>query len=296
MRILILGGDGMLGHQLLRSWQSRHEVRVTLKLPLPHYSIYGLFGAGNSISGVDARRIESVERALDQHAPHAVVNTIGIVKQRAASLEAIPSIEVNALFPHRLALACERRGVRLIHMSTDCVFSGRKGGYGESDVPDPVDLYGRTKLLGELSEPQCVTLRTSIIGRELSRKMSLIEWYLSQKGAIRGFDRAIYSGFTTSEMARVIEHVLCRHADLSGLWHVASTPISKFDLLSRLNNLLGRDHDVAVERDTSFVCDRSLDGGAFAQRTGYRAPSWDAMLGELRQQIQQESQLYDLRR
>src|SRR5688572_30118244 len=208
----------MLGHQLLRELQGRHDVCVTLRRPLSDYSRYGIFNAENSIATVEADRFESVERALNQHRPDAVINAIGIIKQRAASQDAIASIKTNALFPHQLALACGVRAIRLVHLSTDCVFSGQKGCYEEQNVPDPVDLYGRSKLLGEVSGGNCVTLRTSIIGRELARKASLIEWYLTQHGTIRGFGRAIYSGFTTLEMTRILERILLRQPDLSGVW------------------------------------------------------------------------------
>ena len=275
----------MLGHQLLRSFENgQHEVRATLRGPLSSYGQYGIFNSKNTISGVMAERLDTVVRTLDEHKPNAVINAIGIIKQRAHAHDAITSIEINALFPHQLALLCAGRGVRLMHMSTDCVFSGRKGRYQEPDVPDPVDLYGRSKLLGELSEAPCITLRTSIIGLELSRKASLIEWYLRQRGTIRGFAKAIYSGFTTLEMARIIERILIQHRDLSGVWHIASAPISKFDLLTRLTGLLRRD-DIVVERDENFVCDRSLDGSQFEARSRYVPPAWDAMLAELAEQI-----------
>ena len=284
MRILILGGDGMLGHQLLRSFEnSQHEVRATLRGSLSSYQ-YGIFNAVNTIPGVTAERLDTVVRAFDEHRPDAVINAIGIIKQRPAAHDAVASVQINALFPHQLAFLCGERRIRLVHMSTDCVFSGRKGRYQERDIPDPVDLYGRSKLLGELGESPCITLRTSIVGLELSRKASLIEWYLGQRGTIRGFARAIYSGFTTLEMARIIERMLVEHRELSGIWHVASAPISKFELLTRLTALLRRD-DIAVERDESFVCDRSMDGSQFESRTGYVPPAWDAMLAELAEQI-----------
>jgi dTDP-4-dehydrorhamnose reductase len=294
VRILILGGDGMLGHRLLRGLAARHEVRVTLRRAMTYYAPFGLFTAGNAIDGVEATQFETVERALDVFAPKAVVNAVGIVKQRAAAKDAIASIEVNSLFPHRLALTCASRGARLVHLSTDCVFSGRKGTYTEADTPDAADLYGRSKLLGELDEPHCLTLRTSIIGLELVRDASLVEWYLAQRGTIRGFDRAIYSGFTTAEMTRIIERLLVRHGDLSGVWHVASAPISKYSLLSQLTAMLRRT-DIVVERDDSVICDRSLDGSRFAARTGYRAPPWEAMLTELAGEISEQGNIHDLR-
>jgi len=284
MRILILGGDGMLGHQLLQHFGARHEVRVTLRRELTAYAKNELFSASNSCAGIDVRATDRLYGVLKDFQPQAVINAVGIVKQRHTAKESIPSIEINALLPHRLAEMCGLLKARLVHMSTDCVFAGTSGGYTEDDVGDATDLYGRSKLLGEVGDVGCVTLRTSIIGLELARKSSLVEWYLAQKGTIRGFARAIYTGLTTIEMARIIEHVLVRHADLSGVWHVASESISKYKLLVRLTELLGRT-DIAIQRDESFVCDRSLDASRFNSRTGYVPPSWEAMLAELAKQI-----------
>ncbi len=287
MRILILGGDGMLGHQLLQSWQERHEVRVTLRGESAAYHGYRLFDERNSCFGVDVRDIASVEEALKAFAPEVVVNAVGIVKQRSEAADAVLSIEVNALFPHRLAQLCEAHRCRLVHMSTDCVFSGRKGMYKEGDLEDARDLYGRSKLLGELHYSHTLTLRTSIIGLELARKKSLIEWFLAQHGTVKGFARAIYSGFTTLEMARIIERLLLEWPGMNGLWHVASQPISKYDLLVGLQRRLQL--PVRVERDETFVCDRSLDAGRFNAHVGYEPPSWDAMLDELARQIEERA-------
>jgi dTDP-4-dehydrorhamnose reductase len=286
MRILILGGDGMLGHRLLRHLEPRHQVTVTLRRPLAAYREHGLFTAANSIAGVDARDWPAVEAALTAVSPAAVVNCIGIVKQRDEAKAPIPSIEINSLLPHRLLGACRAAGRRLIHLSTDCVFSGRRGAYREDDVPDPVDLYGRSKLLGELDAPPALTLRTSIIGLELTRKSGLVEWFLSQRGTVRGFRRAIYSGLTTQEAARVIERLLADHPQLVGVWQVASQPISKYDLLASLARHLDR-RDVEILPDDDFACDRSLDGSRFAAATGYRPPTWDAMLEELAVEVRQ---------
>ncbi len=283
MRLLILGGDGMLGHQLLRSLAPRHDARATLRREVGAYAQYGLFTKESAYGGVDALRQETVLQVLADFRPEAVVNAIGIVKQRGLAHEAIPSLEVNALFPHRLALACRTAGARLVHMSTDCVFSGRKGSYTEADPSDATDLYGRTKYLGEVAEPHCLTLRTSIIGLELAHKASLVEWFLSQRGPVRGFRRAVYCGLTTREMARVIEKILVDHPGLSGVIHVASAPITKYDLLKQLARRTGR--DVRIDADDTFACDRSLRADAFEAATGYRAPSWDEMLVELAEEI-----------
>ena len=286
MRVLILGGDGMLGHQLLRHFAPRHETRVTLRQAVSAYASFGLFTPANSYGGVELTSSDALAQVLADFRPDAVINAVGIVKQRPTAEEAIPSIEINALFPHRLALACATAGARLVHMSTDCVFSGRKGGYVETDPSDAEDLYGRTKFLGEVHAPNAVTLRTSIVGPELSRKAGLLEWFLAQRGTVRGFRKAIFSGFTTIEMARIIEHLLTRSPAPSGLYHVSSEPISKYDLLDLVRTTLGLDVEIVPWDD--FRCDRSLDSTRFRTEFGYRPPAWPAMVEELAGQLRRE--------
>ncbi len=290
MRILILGGDGMLGHQLLKSYTPGHEVRATLRRDLRDYRSYGLFSETNSYCGIDVRSSDRLLEVLADFRPEAVINAIGIIKQRSESKASVPSLEVNALLPHRLSAMCQALGARLVQLGTDCVFSGYRGMYREEDLPDANDLYGRSKYLGELYDAHCVTLRTSIIGLELARKRSLVEWFLGRTGAIEGYRRAIFSGFTTQEMGRIIERVLLKYPDLSGLWHVAAEPISKYDLLNRLGGKLGR-KDVHIDPEEEFQCDRSLDGSRFERETGYHPPSWDTMLDELAEQIKQRGNL-----
>ena len=286
MRILILGGGGMLGHQLAASYQSIHEIFVTVRGNREGSGLADLLSPKQVLEQVDVLDKAQLEKIFEQVKPEAVINAVGVIKQRDDASVAIPSIEINSLLPHRLSELCMQAGARLVHLSTDCVFSGEKGFYAESDVPDARDLYGRSKLLGEVTDPHTVTLRTSIIGLELRHKKSLIEWYLAQSGAIKGFTRAIYSGFTTAEMARIIERVLLQHPELNGLYQVASEPINKYQLLSCLNELLGRD-DLEIVPDAEFVCDRSLNGELFKQATGYQPPSWDNMLAELGEQIKE---------
>lgn len=270
----------MLGHQVFKHLKGRHDVRVTLRQDLASYREVGLFSDADAYAGVDVRAIERVVEVIAEFGPEAIVNCVGIVKQRSAAKAALPSLEINALLPHRLALLARTAGIRLVHVSTDCVFSGRSGRYRESDTPDADDLYGRTKYLGELAEPRCITLRTSIIGFELSGKTGLLEWFLSQRGGtVKGFARAIFSGVTTPEMARVIEKLLVDHPHASGLYHVSAEPISKHDLLVKLNDVLGL--GITVVRDEEFHCDRSLDSTRFRSEFGYRPPSWDDMVSEL---------------
>ena len=284
MRILILGGDGMLGHQLLRRLRAGHEVRATLRRDAAAYAAWPMFDErsayfGVELRGADARTHERLAAVFAGFRPEAVVNAVGIVKQRDEASEAIASIEVNALLPHRLALLCRSAGARLVHMSTDCVFSGERGGYTEADSCDARDIYGLSKRLGEVTAPGCLTLRTSIIGPELSRKAGLLEWFLAQRGSVNGYTGAIFSGFTTFEMARIIERVLVSRPALSGLYHVASKPVSKFELLVAIRDALGLETRIAPYSD--FRCDRSLDTAKFARDSGYLAPGWAEMVAEL---------------
>ena len=285
MKLLILGGDGMLGHRLLTTLRDDHDVVATLRQPLAMYRQWPLFSDQNAIGSVDARDWPRLGQLIRDLRPGGVINCIGVIKQRkhAVSQSAL-TIEINALLPHRLHEVCAEVGARLIHFSTDCVFSGRTGGYRETDEPDAVDLYGRSKLLGEVHEAPGLTVRSSIVGLELSRRTGLIEWFLAQRGTIRGFRRAIYTGVTTAEMARFVARVLAAHHDLHDVWHLASAPISKYDLLVALARRLGRT-DVEILPDDDFVCDRSLDGSRLRQVIGYEAPSWDAMLTELADEV-----------
>ena len=281
MRILIIGGSGMLGHQLWRHFHKAHETWVTLRKPAASFLPWNLFDPDFTQVGVEAADFAQLDAVLQRVRPDVVLNCVGIIKQLKESKIPTPSITINSLLPHRLAEICGQVNARLILFSTDCVFSGKKGGYTESDTADAEDLYGRTKLLGEIGDQShVVTIRSSIVGRELGSAHSLIDWFLTQGGKrIKGYSHAIYSGLTTVEMARVAELVLTRRPDLSGLWHVASEPISKHELL-----LLAREEfglNVEIEPFSEFHCDRSLRGERFAQKTGYKAPDWRTMLREL---------------
>ncbi len=283
MRILVLGGDGMLGHKLLAQLSLRHDVRVTLHRGLADYAAYHLFDHRNAYPDVDVRSGERLTEVLADFHPQVVVNAVGVVKQRAEAKAAIPSIEINALLPHRLALLARAIEARLVHISTDCVFSGRTGEYTEASTSDAEDLYGKTKFLGEVSDFGCITLRTSIIGRELSRKTGLLEWFLAQRNPIKGYTNAIYSGLTTQEMARVIEHVIVHFPDAHGLYHVSSEPISKYALLVMIRDALGMKIDISA--DAEFRCDRSLRSDRFRKEFGYAPPRWQAMVDELAKEI-----------
>lgn len=278
MRFLILGAAGMLGHQLLRILADRAETWGTVRGDPDESNQHSLLSPECLIGRVDAQEFETVRIAINRSQPEAVINCIGIVKQRDEATQAVPSIQVNALFPHQLADLCVEQGIRVIQISTDCVFSGFRGNYSEIDVPDPVDLYGRTKLLGELNRPGCLTLRTSIIGWQLNTFSSLLSWFAMQRHKhIKGYRQAIYSGFSTTVLAQLIGDILQTRPDLSGVYQVASEPISKLDLLVKLRDILGW-NDIVIDPDDQFFCDRSLSGTRFSIATGWRPPTWEAML------------------
>ncbi|HET8629328.1 MAG TPA: SDR family oxidoreductase [Thermomicrobiales bacterium] len=278
-RVLILGGTGMLGHKLWQVCRAYFDTSITVRTDDVARLPRAIFDPDRAIPGVAATDFDSVVRAFAAVRPTVVVNCIGIVKQRRAAQDALASIAVNATFPHRLALLCRATGTRLIHVSTDCVFSGRRGAYTESDLPDPLDLYGRTKLLGEI-EDGALTIRTSLIGRELSTSQGLIEWFLSRRGgAVPGFRRAIFSGLTTSALAEAIAALIREAPLLTGIWHVAAAPIAKYDLLALVRDAIRL--DIELLPDERVAIDRSLDGTRFSAATGWRAPSWPEMVAAL---------------
>lgn len=278
MRVLVLGGTGMLGHKVYQVLGEHFETKVTVRERFDSISTRGPLTEQDVIEGIDVADVSAVEAALASFRPDAVVNCAGIIKQLPQAHDAQLSISVNSLAPHRLASLAQRYGARFVQISTDCVFSGQQGMYKESDNPDPVDLYGRSKLLGEVDELEdAVTLRTSIIGRELASTHSLVEWFLSQTGpSVKGFTNAIFSGLPTVALAKVIASVLRDHPDLHGLYHVSSDPINKHDLLTLIRDAYGKQIEIIPDGATRI--DRSLDSRRFAEATGITIPSWPELV------------------
>lgn len=280
MKVLILGGSGMLGHKLWQTLSERFDTYVTFRRPPALFAPFGIFDPARTIGGISAQDFDGLVSALAHTRPDVVVNCVGIVKQDAAAKDPYQSINVNALFPHRLAQACGAAGARLIHVSTDCVFTGRRGNYSESDASDAEDIYGRTKWLGEVDYQHSLTIRTSMVGRELEGTHGLVEWFISQRGkSVRGFRRAVFSGFTTGALASIIANVITDSPQLRGIWHVAAEPINKFDLLTLVNEAF--ELDVQIEPDESFECDRSLNGERFRQATGFVPAPWPEMIDSM---------------
>lgn len=283
MRILILGGAGMLGHKMVQALSAR--------FPEAWWTIWGaksderwrripFLQAERCLDGVDVADWPALHALLLRVRPDEIVNCVGVIKQRPEAQDPIPSLTINSLLPHRLAEAVGSWGGRLIHFSTDCVFSGRKGRYTEADVSDAEDLYGRSKFLGEAAGEHALTLRTSIIGRELEIHRSLLDWFLlGEHSSVKGFRRVWWSGVTTNHLADLVGDILERHGDLRGLYQVSGGRLSKYELLCRLRDAYGLRID--VEPDDGPVNDRSLDGSKLAAAIGYQPPSWQRLMAQL---------------
>lgn len=275
--VLVVGASGMLGSAVMR-----------LLAISPGYRVYGSVRSDSFlrhipkefhehvITGVDATNTDNLHRLFDETQPDVVINCIGLVKQLCEASDPLLCIPINSILPHRIARLSKLIGARLVHVSTDCVFSGAKGSYTEADFPDATDLYGRSKLLGEVDYSHSVTLRTSIIGHELNSARSLINWFLLQKGEVQGFTRAVFSGLPTVEFAKVVRDFVIPNPQLQGLYHLSSSPISKYDLLKLVAKIYNR--SILLTPSNEPVIDRSLDSTRFREATGYNPPSWPTLI------------------
>ena len=281
IRVLILGGSGMLGHAVFRhlSQDPKLEVYATIRNPLAKKD-FSAAQHKHILIGVDVENTRSLSATIKRIKPAVVINCIGIVKQLEDSHDALKSIPINALLPHQLANICQMTGARLILISTDCVFSGRKGNYTELDFADCEDLYGRSKLLGEIANsPHVLTIRTSIIGHEIASKNGLLEWFLSQKGEVSGFKNAIFSGLTTTELARILKDIILHEKNLFGLFHVSTKPISKYDLLQLIAKIYQK--NIKIKPRSEPKINRSLSSRVFSKKTGYKTKSWPVLIQEM---------------
>lgn len=266
----------MLGHKLVQAWKNRFDVWTTLKSRISEYEKYGIFDADKTFDLVDVEKIKELETIISNIKPQVIFNAVGIIKQLPSSKNVIKTLTINSIFPHQLTQLSEKYDSRLINISTDCVFDGKKGNYTEDDLPNADDLYGKSKNLGEVTGRNCLTLRTSIIGRELNTNHSLVEWFLSNRGKkVKGFANAIYSGFPTIVLADIIANLIENYQTLNGLYHISSEPINKFDLLKIIKNKYQA--DIEIERDCDFVIDRSLNSAKFRTETGFVPQSWEKM-------------------
>ncbi len=273
----MLGASGMLGNAVFRILSEGDD-----------WSVFGTVRSGNArkhfsrgianqlISGCDVENHDALVNVFNQVRPDVVVNCVGLIKQLVHADDPLLAIPINTLLPHRLARLCDFGGVRLVHISTDCVFSGDKGGYKEDDPSDAKDIYGKSKYLGEVYYPHTITLRTSIIGHELQSSHGLIGWFLSQQSQCKGFRRAIFSGIPTVALAKIIRDIVIPKPELSGLYHVSAKPISKYDLLQIVTDVYGK--SIEIVPDDSLIIDRSLNSDHFFAETKYTVPEWPDLI------------------
>lgn len=275
MKILVLGASGMIGGTMFRLLADRTDWTVfgTLRGQAESAKL-----GGRLIAGIDLSNLDHINNLFRQVRPEIVVNCAGLTKHVIGGNEPIPALTMNALLPHRLVELCAVGNARLIHVSSDCVFSGRSGNYREDDVTDAQDIYGKTKALGEVIGNHVVTLRTSTIGHEAGTKLGLLEWFLSQREC-KGFRKAIFSGLPTIEFARVVRDIVIPRPELSGLYNVGAEAIDKFSLLQLINNVYRA--QVSILADDAFSIDRSLNVDRFTGATGYQAPTWPSLVDAL---------------
>lgn len=267
----------MLGHKLVQSLGNDHQTWTTIRGTFASIESFGIFDRGRVIENIDVADPFSIRKAIEKARPDVVINAVGIIKQLPTSKDVVTTLTINSIFPHRLAELSGEFGFRLICVSTDCVFDGEKGNYNEDDLPNASDLYGKSKNLGEVSGDNCLTLRTSIIGRELETAHSLVEWFIGNRGrTVKGYVNAIYSGFPTIIFADIIDDLIENHANLAGLYHVSSEPINKFDLLGLIRSEFNL--DINIEPFEEFRIDRSLDSTRFKEATGFSPPPWNEMI------------------
>lgn len=276
MKVLVIGATGMLGYSIFSNLSE-----------LSNLDVYGTVRSINGVEhffpstdklipNVDVKDLATLEKAVLDTKPDVVINCIGLIKQYDVSKQHVEAIEINALLPHKIAQLCDSIQARLVHFSTDCVFDGKTGNYLESDLPTATDLYGKSKCLGEVDYGKHVTLRTSIIGHELKSSVSLIDWFLSQEGSVKGFSKAVFSGLPTVYVAKVLADYVLPNPSLSGLYQLSVDPIDKFSLISKVADVYSK--QIEIEKFEDFVMDRSLNSTKFRKETGFVAPSWDELV------------------
>jgi dTDP-4-dehydrorhamnose reductase len=280
MRILILGGTGMLGHQLFHHLSYHFpDTYTTIRQNSARYKISKLINRSRIIDSIDVTEFPVLTGVLKCVSPDVILNCIGVTKRRKDADEAIQAITLNALLPHQLAEWGRNNSAKVINFSTDCVFDGKSGNYVDDSATNAVDLYGKTKAVGEIHGENALTLRSSFIGAELDEGTELLEWFLAQTGTVKGFKNAIYSGLTTLELSRVIEKILVHYPSANGIYNVSSDPISKYELLVLIRDKMHL--NIEVIPDENMKCDRSLNSFKFRQEFDYSPPSWKAMINEL---------------
>jgi len=289
MKILILGGDGMIGHKMAQVLSNfNHQIIVSIREQ--RELTKQCFSSQVKVFFNDFLK-ENALNFLDKVNPDVIVNAIGVTIRRGAAENIADTIYLNSFFPHQLANWSEIHNKRLIHFSTDCVFSGYEGSYSEDSTPNALDYYGKTKGLGEVFSKNTLTLRSSMIGPELFNKTELFEWVINNKEKeINGFTRVMYSGVTTFYMARLVADLIQNHKDLNGIYNIASNPISKFELLHLINDNF--DLGLFINKDQNTISNKTLNASKIEDELGIKSPSWNELIIELKKDYMHFIDLY----
>lgn len=281
MKILVLGGTGMLGHAIHRVLHEQGmDVVATARAGpstepgLPRALRYERTG--------DLTDLQELSRALDRCRPDVVVNAAGVIKQDSRAGNVLAMMAANAVLPRRLELLVRARSAKLLHFSTDCVYSGARGMYAETDIPDATDAYGISKFLGEVTSADALTVRTSIIGRGLQPNHSLVDWFLSARGTVKGYRRAVFSGFPVCDIGHIVARMLPMlvRGQLTGLYHLSAAPIDKHVLLE-LVAARWKKTDVDIRPDDEVRIDRSLDSTRLRAVLGFTPDDWPSMINRM---------------
>ena len=286
MKVMILGGAGMLGHQVylkLKTEFGATNVAITLRKTKQHYDKFGIFKEAVAFDELDVLNFPQVEVALNKFKPDYIINCIGLTLRKKELGDVEKCIQVNSMLPHRLAKWGELNNSRVIHFSTDCVFDGKKGNYTEKDIPTADDLYGQSKFLSEIIYPNSLTIRLSVVGRELEGKTEFIEWFLSHKGkSVNGFAGVNYSGLSTNVVAKELIRIIKNYPKISGTYQMASEPMNKFDILKIVNEIYQTKTEIKESAD--YKNDKTLNCDLYTQLTGFKKPSWKSMIAEMKQE------------
>lgn len=266
MKVLVLGSNGMIGNAIYTQLKLNDKIEV--------FNTEGI--NSNSLEKFDALKLDLFESFFKSHTFNVVINCIGITKHRKEIQDTYKVIMINSIFPWKLLNLAKKLNFKLIHISTDCVFDGMHGNYSELDIPNALDLYGRTKALGEITNDEsCLTIRTSTIGHEINSKRGLLEWFLSQKKC-KGFVNAIFSGLPSNVLAKIIEKYLINNININGLLNVGSLPINKYDLLKIIKSTY--DLDIEIVPDYALKINRTLNCNKFKSITKYVDLDWKELI------------------
>ena len=276
MKVYIIGVTGMLGSCLFLNFVNNSKFQVKGSLRLKNCKYFKNYKE-NIDYNVDIKNLNNLKKKILSFKPDYVINCVGWVKQKNEKKKT--SQYLNSRFPHLLNDFLKVNNIRLIHFSTDCVFSGKKGNYEITDKPDPIDLYGETKLKGEILNKNCLTIRTSIIGHEINAKIGLLEWFLDQKENCLGFEKAYFSGLTTYEIYKFLSKIIISKKKISGLYHLSSKKISKYILLNKIKKIYIK--FIKIKKDPSVYIDRSLSKKFSYRIFKYSIPNWDTMIKEM---------------